>query len=365
MLRKPKPIKLSDEVKQAINDKLNNQQIQKVSKSLDPVNFPVFEVPTGKKVLIYVPNHTVDTENGKELAMDKPLIHPVQEGNSYGNYRCISGIVANDANGNVIFNGTCPLCDGVSVPWTLANLRIKQKCMQLKLDPNDKENPQVKTIRSSEFSARMIKEAMRYFTFPIVVINTKNDDGKTPATDADGQYICTPMWYHISEAQYTKVWEPVLEGIAENDESIGEDENVTPGGRFFTLNFIYDTKGKEANKRDAARNLSIIARNFKNSGELKTALDEATKEWTPSKARETVVTNLLYSYDDLEAAANDILAGPTDMINLLTASLEGIPDGVESGDDGFKLSAPKKDEDVKNLPAVDETDIDFDIDSGN
>jgi len=356
MLRRPKPIELSQEVKDAIDKKLNTQVIQKVSKSLDPVNFPVFEIPTGKKVLIYVPNHTTVVDDREELCMDKPLIHPVQDGSSFLSYRCISGLVANDENGDVIFNGTCPLCDSTAPLWELANLRIKQKCRPLNLDPNDKEDTQVKAIRSAEFSARILKESIRYYTFPIVVINTKNDDGRTPVTDESNQFICTPMWYHISEAQYNKSWSTCLEGI--------EDDPTHPGGRFFTLNYTYDTKGKEANKRDSARNLTVIARNFKGSDKLKKALDDATVEWTPSKARETVVTNLLYSYNDLDEISKELLSGPMDMINLLKASEESIPSGIEGGDTGFKLSAPKKsDDDNANALPVGDTDLDFDTDS--
>lgn len=352
MFRKPTPIKLSDTVKAAIDSQLNTQVIQKASKSSDP-KFPVFEVPVNKKVLVYVPNHVVDAEGGPELRMDKPLIHSIHEGGKrYSYYRCISGIILDDENGNSIYDGSCPLCEGTSVPWDLANTKILQKCKQMGLDPNDKENTQVKSIRSTEFSGRVIKEPNRFYTFPIVVINTVNEDGKTIAKGDNGKPICTPMWYHISEAQYIKKWEACFEGM--------EDEPIHPGGHFFTLNYTYDTKNKEPNKMLSAQNLTVIARNISGTDNLKTFLDKATVDWTPEKARETVISNQLYSKEDLNSIVDDVLEEPIAMLSLLKAS-EMTDD--DSNNSGFKLQAPtsKTDNVSSNVPEMDETDQDLDI----
>ena len=63
------PIKLSEAERESINSQLNVQEVSRSApKSLDPKHFPVFEVQVGKKVLIYVPNHTITTENGEELS---------------------------------------------------------------------------------------------------------------------------------------------------------------------------------------------------------------------------------------------------------------------------------------------------------
>ena len=84
MLKKPIPIKLSAAANDAVQKQLGVQVAQKAApKSTDPINFPVFEVQTGKKVLIYVPNHVVDGPDGPELRMDKPLIHAVQDGKRF------------------------------------------------------------------------------------------------------------------------------------------------------------------------------------------------------------------------------------------------------------------------------------------
>ena len=355
MLKKPKPIVLSEKANQAIQGQLNVQSQSKATpKSTDPKNFPVFEVPTNKKVLIYVPNHLVEGPDGEELRMDKPLIHSVQDGKRFLYYRCINGITYSDIDENTgkeieVYDGSCPLCDSTSAPWDLANLKIKQKCQQASLDPDDRENAAVKAIRSAEFSGRVLKESNRYFTFPIVVIDTVNDDGKTMAVGEDGNPILTPMWYHISEAQYNKKWQACLEGI--------EDEPSHPGGRFFVLNFIYDTKGKEANKRDAAQNLTVISRDPKNAEKLKATLDKATEGWTPEKAQETVITNHLYSKEDLQAIADELLLPVNEMISLIEAT-----QGIADTSTGFNLQKPQAVgalESSAGIPAMDETDDDF------
>lgn len=355
MIKKPIPIKLSSDANEKIQSQLNVQSTSRaVPKSTDPKNFPVFDIPTGKKVLIYVPNHVIDGADGPELRMDKPLIHAVQDGKRFVYYRCVSGIMYDDENGNTLFDGSCPLCEGTSIPWDLANRRIQQKCAQAGLNPEDKENTQVKAIRSGEFSARVLKESNRYFTFPIVVIDTVNDDGKTIQKGEDGKPICTTMWYHISEAQYNRKWVACFEGI--------EDEPTHPGGRFFTLNFIYDTKNKEPNKRDAAQNLTVIARNINKSEEFRAYLDNKTKDWTPEKAQETVITNQLFSIEDLQRVADDVLAPSKEMLSLLELADSGIQGNTS---DGFSLKAPTDTKAIPNttgVTAMDETDSDVDFD---
>lgn len=363
MLRKPIPIKLSAEANEIIQSQLNVQTVSKATpKSTDPINFPVFDIPTGKKVLIYVPNHVVEGNDGPELRMDKPLIHAVQDGKRFHYYRCISGIVCkveDPETHEVIadYDGSCPLCDNTDVPWELANIKITQKCKQIGADPEDKENTQVKAIRSAEFSSRVLKESNRYFTFPIVVIATVNDDGKTIAKGEDGKPILTPMWYHISESQYNRKWGACFEGM--------EDEPTHPGGRFFTLSYVYDTKNKEPNKRDAAQNLTVISRNPKCSDSLRTFLDSETEDWTPEKAQETVITNQLYTPEDLSKVADTVLLPTKEMLSLLELADAG---ATSKGSDGFNLQAPSDTKAIAENAGVaemDETDedADFDIDA--
>lgn len=351
--RKLKPVVFSAEENEKIQRQLGVQEVQKAApKSTDPVNFPVWEVLVGKKALIYVPNHVIVDESGVEhLRMDNPLIHYVTDGKRFYNYRCVSGIVSDDGQ----LTGECPLCDGCSEPWDLANLKIEAKCKQAGLNPEDVENTSVKNIRSAEFGDRAIKEAVRYFTFPIVVFETLNDDAKTIVKDEEGNYKYKCYWYSVSESMYEDKWKKILDGM--------EDEPTHPGGHFFILNYIYTPKHGDPNKRDAARNLQVVAKNLKGSEKVRAFLDEATKDWTPEKARETVISNNMYSTEDLQYIADEVL----EPVRLLISSLKmsGDLSGIETKQEtGFALEKkPEVPADVAEggIP-LDDTDDDFSMD---
>lgn len=350
--RKMQPIVFSVEENKKLQEQLGTQEVRKSApKSTDPVNFPVWEVLVNKKAFIYVPNHTVVDEKGVEhLRMDEPFIHFVTDGKRFFNYRCTSDIVIESAG----LTGTCPLCEGCSEPWDLANLKIEAKCKQLGLDPEDVENQQVKNIRSTEFSERVIKEAVRYLTFPIVVFETVNDDGKTLVKDENGNYKYKCYWYVISETQYEDKWKKTLDAM--------EDEPTHPGGHFFVLNYCYTPKRGEPNKRDAARNLAVNHRTVKESGELRRLLDEQTEEWTPFKARETVVNNAFYSVEALTELADELLEPTRNLIAMMkNASVSGMIS--EDKASGFNLEKKPEVpvEDAGGSIPLDETDEDFDM----
>lgn len=348
-MKKLVPVKLSAETQA----QLAGQTIERVApKSADPKNFPVFDYKPGEKYLIYVPNINVQEEDGTiHLAMDTPLIHNVVEGKRFRSYRCISGITAEEYG----YDGTCPLCEGTAEPWEYARKRIELKCKNAGLDPDDTDNKEVKSIRSAEFSDRVLKEAVRYYTFPIAVIETStNEQGKmTFVKGEDGGVKFKMYWFSTSEAQYVAKWQPVLEAM--------EDEPSSPGGYFFILNYSYDTKGKEPNKRDAARNMSV---NFKSlakhsfSEPLKKAIDQVAAIWTPEKAQETVIANAFYSYSDLHDVAETVLADTRTKLALYTDS--GL-EAVEAAPAAPALPAnlKKVEPAVESLEAMDATDEDL------
>ena len=348
-MRKLTPIMFSEEESVAIQEQLGVQEVQRgTPKSLDPINFPVFTVPVNKKVLVYVPNHTVQDADGVDrLRMDMPLIHSVTVGRQFLSYRCTSGLV----NENHGLDGSCPLCIGKDDPWDLAYKIIDQKCKVQGLDPKDTDNADVKAIRSAAFSDRAVKDASRHYTFPIVVFDTLNDDGKTLIKDEEGNLKYTIYWYDCSENTWEDKWVKVLEGM--------EDEPTHPGGRFFMLNYIYKTKPNEQpNARDAARNVTISARTVSGSEKLREYLDKQTEEWTPVKAQRTVLANIIYSNEDLQSVADEALVN--------TRSLLALYEGVEGAGavgttaDGFNLKKIEKadsGEDVSGALPI-ETDMD-------
>lgn len=350
-MRKLTPVALTTEQSQEASTQLGVQEAQKAApKSRDPLNFPVYEVPVNKKVLIYVPNHIVQDADGVDrLRMDTPLIHAVQIGKNFANFRCTSGIVIEGTS----FRGECPLCDGTSEPWDLANFIIEEKCRQQGLDPEDTEAEAVKAIRSAAFSDRKVKDAMRYYTFPVVRFETVNDDGKTFVKDDDGNMKYTVEWYTISESQWEKTWQKTLEGM--------EDEPTHPGGNFFLMNYCYTPKRGEPNKRDSARALVVSSRKIKNSEKMREVLDKQTEAWTPEKAREVVINNALYSVEDLQSVTDDALEGTRNLLALYNASKAGVAAGLEENGDNFKLEK-KEDEETPAAGGVDagETDLDMD-----
>lgn len=332
-----KAIKFEEKDREKISSQLSSQEPQQgVPRSTDPINYPVFPIPVGKKVLVYVPNHVVPDEEGKLcLRMDNPLIHSVTIGKRYMSVRCINGIVAESYG----LNGTCPLCDVVSEPWDLANKVIEKKCKAQGLDPTDTENKSVKAIRSEEYSDRKLKDAVRHYTFPMVVFETQNDDGKTILKDENGNLKYRIYWYDCSDKIWNDKWLKALEAM--------EEEPTHPGGNFFLLNYIYTTKNNKPQiARDAAREFTVNVRNPKNSEKLRELLDKQTEGWTPEKAQETVIANQFYCEDDLKELADKCLEDTRNLIALYEAS------EVSGGQDAnFKLEkAEDADKEEDALP---------------
>lgn len=344
-MRKLTPINVSED--QELSKQIGVQELSKAAPlSRDPKNYPVFRVPTNKKVLIYVPNHTVQNADGVDvLRMDAPYIHILQHKNRFEYYRCVSGLVS-EAHG---YDGTCPLCDGASDPWTLANLVIDDKCKSQGLDPDDVENDTVKAIRSAAFSARVLNDAERYYTFPIVVFDTVNDDAKTIVSDPEtGNISYKIMWYSISERMWEKKWAKALENM--------EDEPTHPGGMFLVLDYTYTPKKGEPNARDSARELTVFNRKIKGSEKLREALDHQTEGWTPAKAQEMVIRNNFYAYEDLEEVTDVVLENTRNLISLYSSKGELENKAIEGGSDDFTLE--KKQDDSNPPVAMDETDED-------
>lgn len=351
--RKMKPVSFSAAASASVKKQLGVQEVNRsVPKSNDPINFPVWEIPVNKKALCYVPNHTIVDDQGVEhLRMDIALIHSIEDKGRFYSYRCVNGIEDEEAG----LNGECPLCTGSSEPWDLANLKIESRCRQAGLDPEDIDNPQVKNIRSAEFNYRALKDAVRYFTFPIVVFETLNDDGKTFLKDENGNYKYRCYWYNISETQYEDKWRKTLDAM--------DNEPNHPGGHFFLLNYTYNPKHGEPNKRDSARALQVNARSIKNSEAIRELLDKQTEEWTPEKAWETVISNAFYSVEDLRTLADEVLESTRQLIAVMKAPSSLPVAGAIEGGDGFALekrpTVPENTEDG-SIPLGD-TDDDYEM----
>lgn len=345
-MRPMRPIQLNEDQLREVDAQLGVQVVQKgQALSADPKKYPVWGAQVDKKVLIYVPNHTIQDENGVDrLRMDTPLIHPLTVGNTYPRIRCISGINIPDSG----LTGECPLCTAAAnEPWELANMIIKSKCKQSGLDESDTDNKEVKAIRSQAFSDRAVKSAERRYTFPIVVFETSDQDAKVLVKDENGNLKCKTYWYDCSENVWNEKWMKTLGDL--------EDEPTHPGGRFFVLNYKYTTKGNaQPNVRDAARNMTIGHRKLNNSDDLKKFLDNATKDWTPAVARQVLYANMLHTTDELQEVADEALEKTRQMIE--TYKAVDISGGLPVS--GFKLENKA----ASPAPADDGADVSLDTD---
>lgn len=344
MLKKMKPKTFTEEQLKVIQVESAKQTInQSTPKSADPDNFPVFDIPINTRVLVYVPNCIVEEDGVEELRMDKPLIHMVMDGKRFGKLRCIRGL--SESTG---YSGNCPLCDGESEPWTLANLQIKEACKVRGLDINDSLNDSVKELKRNFYSSRVIKSPDQYYTFPIVVIETDPNDIKKIISGEDGKPLYKIYWYQIAKSTYNEKWLSVLEGL--------EDEPSHPGGHFFVLNYTYESKSGDYNKRDSAKAMKVIPKNIASLNPFKQEWDKAAEEWTPAKSMATVYDNMYYEEADLEEEADRLLVGTREKIAIYE-SMETTGVAIQQGT-GFNLGAPPQglDDSTDDLPMVGQTD---------
>lgn len=347
MLGKMKPKAFTAEQLNAIKTEAVNQTVETViHKSADPENYPVFEIPVNAKVLVYVPNHTVIGEGGyEELVMDKPLIHTVINGKRYQKIRCIRGL--SSATG---YSGDCPLCEGEAEPWSLANEQIKEQCKIRGLDPTDSTNEAVRTVKREYYSKRVIKSPEQVYTFPIVVIETDPNDIKKIIQDENNIPCHKAYWYSISKSAYDKKWAKTLEGM--------EDEPNHPGGHFFILNYTYESRSGEYNKRDSARELQVIAKRIKGSEEIAQLFDKETENWGVTKAIETVYDNMYFEEADIQVETDKILAPTREKLAIYESAVSA------PAVTGFNLQQeigaglPQGVEEESALPMIDGTDLD-------
>ena len=242
--------------------------------------------------------------------------------------------------------------DGTTTATVLAQAIVREGLKNVAAGANPMDlkrgiDKSVKAIKSEYYGNRVIKEAQRKYTFPIVVIETVNDEGKTPVIE-DGKLKYKVMWYTIGEQAYEDKWIAVLEGM--------EDEPAHPGGHIFILNYQYTPKTGEQNARDAARNLKVIPKNVKGFEKIAPMLDKATEDWTPAKAQQTVIMNQFYEEADLEEVTNTLLQPTRDLLAVYKAKASGL--GAEAIESGFEMKALPEEEENIELPTL-ETDSDF------
>lgn len=271
-------------------------------KSYDP-NFPVFEVPINQKVLVYIPNHTVTAEDGSiDIRADRFPAHPCMEGRSYLNVRCINGFVNDDAQLN--WDGTCPLCSGLSEVWDLYNHQYREIAASrgMSVDAPEAQDA-LKNERIELLKNRVIKEPEEWITFPIVVIECTEKDGQKtaqPKLTSDGKLIGTPMWYSIRKRTFEEKW------VAGYDSIEGEVPS-SPAGLWAILNFTYTPKSGKCDKMGSAKALKVTFKTMDGYGEWASYFDKMTEEWTPAKAQEVLELDSIRSMEETQEVADALL----------------------------------------------------------
>lgn len=279
-------------------------------KSIDPINFPVFETPVNRKVLIYVPNHRTEDELGIRLRMDKGAFHQVIAQGGYHSVRCLSGIILEEEN----YDGTCPLCDVLPECWDLYHKQYEETAKMKGIDVNNDPEDSLKAVRQDLTKKMVVKGAEVWYTFPIVEIDC--EEGKTvPKKNAEGQLSGKVVWYSIREQTYKEKWEKAFEAM----------EEECAAGAWFVLNFTYESKSGQHDKMGSARALQVV---YKPMGETyaswATYYDQLTEGWTPQKATETVIANFFLEMEEVQEVTDVAMQPVRDKLAMLNMVAGGI-----------------------------------------
>lgn len=325
-LAKVQAATLTPEQLASLSEQAQKQELStRMPKSIDEANFPVFEPTPGAKYLLYVPNHTIVNADGvRELRMDKMLRYTVKEGNRFQNIRSIAGLVVPGTD----FDGTDPIqSEGLTASFAYAKAKLAGICAKQGLNPEDKENPAVKTARQSVYGGNMeyFQPARERYTFPVVVIESEeNDKGRVvPVMDADGSLKYNIYWYTVGDRTFESTWGEVFDTVDE------DDIPDTIGGGLFEISYGSMEDGKAPSMRDAHRDFKTLYRqnilnkltSIEGGADTFKKFDELTLEWTPEKAMMTVIANQLP-----EPVAY------REMVATLVAEIEQQTQILESGD---------------------------------
>lgn len=321
------------EALQEIQKQASVQEIQTSAPRTFDENFPVFRVTPGEKQLIYVPNHVVvDDEGNETLRMDKPLIHTFHPNdNTWQKIRCSKGIVS-EALG---LDGECAICDRIGLGFELANAEVEQKCKTAGLDKDNKENPDVKDIRSKAFGNKVFDNPSRNFTFPIVVIESEvNDKNKLVPVVKGGNIDYNVFYYTVTENQMNTKLLPALDSLDDDDDNAG-----SLGGRLYTVSFGQkDAAGNPPSAMIAVKDMGVSIRKLSSFDQLKQELDKASEEFTPMKAIEVLPNNQFIPVDEVEPVMAEAEITVNEKIALYNNASNGATPGAAGIQKGGDVS---------------------------
>lgn len=290
-----------------------NPNIGQFNPSNDPEHYPVFRTPSQGLYLMYIPNHfMVNEEDERVLRADHVFTHFVNDGSRYGTQvRCVQGIHLGDE-----LDGTCPLCEGAQISWDWYNTKMDQACTIQGRDLKKADDEGAKALRSSLLRAKPVGSATERLVFPAVIIDV---DSKRKPLVKDGKLSYRIVFINWSVNQMEKIMKSIV------------DEDSCPAGRVFYLNYNYDTKGKEPNARDAAREMSVIWAADPNSVGLTpehlSEFDKRTEDWDEAKSMEMVKDAMPYPVSQLESLMLGVVAPAQNEMKQITSVTTSVREG--------------------------------------
>lgn len=301
-----KPIQVSTpEAMQKIEKATQNQSLRTTTpRTYDP-NFPLFSFTTNDKHLVYIPNFfTQDEDGNKELVTEKAYVHAIQKGRQFMQLRSTHGLQGLEEYG---ISGNSPLNEAVQACWELYNLKYKAHAQNQGIDPDDDKGEVLKPKRVELLGQRTVKDADLKIYFPIAVIETEKDS-KTglntfkPVPDpTTGMPKYQLMWIEVSETQWNDKWVKVKDSL---------DDGESLAGQLLSLNYHFsENLSAEKNaRRDSGKALTINIRPVNEDWKaFFSVVDEKAVDWTPAKARETIIAASLLSDEQQQAIVDDAM----------------------------------------------------------
>lgn len=331
-ITKMQPIKVeSQEALERVEKATKQQEMGGGSpRTFDP-NFPLFRFETNNKHLIYVPNFFDEDEDGnKTLRMEAAYVHPVQKGRQFMQLRSTQGMAGLEEYG---ISGESPLNDAVQAGWELYNLKYKQVAESMGIDPSNDPGEVLKPKRLELLNQRTVKDADLRYYFPIVVFETEKDS-KTGVSNFKYVYeevdgVKMPkyeiMWMDVSESQWQDKWIKTMDSLDDGDSIAGKKLSLN-------YNFTNDLSNEKNPRRDSGKALAInIRQTAENEVEFFKYLDEQAKEWTPAKARETIIACALLTDEQQQEIVDDVMQDTYMELNALKSMQVGGQQQIQGG----------------------------------
>ncbi len=144
----------------------------------------------GKKHLIYIPYNEVSVIRDGEAVKSKEIIaisggiHEWESADGkYRNGVCLKGVYQQDEVGNILNDGTCPICDKIGDAWDIYRYRYENEERNCTLTGPEREE-YLENVKRSFLTGRKAKEAREYIYLLIAQFRTDGKGGVE--TDEEG-----------------------------------------------------------------------------------------------------------------------------------------------------------------------------------